>query len=226
MISLELLTYIKERIAAGKSADSIKAELLAGGQWAEGDIDNAFAMIEGRPINIAAAPTAMAAPTPMPASSPATTAAPAPTTPPGMPGTAAVPAVSKAVENKVWKGIRLTNKGSLVPYLALVFGVDLIIIITNPSLTSYWLAMLGVFAGFLVFFCIENLWLAKKFSQSSSPVDGVLATVIGLRNAVVLANFIPVVQILGIVALSAAGIPFLILYLILVIVRFRISDPL
>lgn len=225
MISLELLTFIKERVAAGKSAEAIKAELLAGGQWAEGDIDNAFAMIEGRPINIASAPATMAAPAPMPASSPAMATVPAPAVP-GMPSMASAPAVPKIAENKIWKGIRLTNKGSLVPYLLLVFGLDLFIIITNPGLTSYWLAMLGVFAGYLVFFCIENLWLAKKFSQSSSPVDGVLATIIGLRNAAVLINFIPVIQLLGLAALFFGGAPFLLLYLILVIVRFRNATPL
>lgn len=131
------------------------------------------------------------------------------------------------VENKFWtKRIPWSNKLTLYASLPLVFGLDLWILVQTPELFAFWAIMLAVLTGFFVFLNYENNNLSQKFQHSHSKLDYWILTMVGIRNLVVILNFIPLIQILGMGALLFAGIPYLIIYLILISARKqRLSAP-
>jgi len=56
-------------------------------------------------------------------------------------------------QNSIWtKIIPRTNMVFMIISLLLVFGLDLLIIISSPSLRPFWYMMLAVMGVFLVFF--------------------------------------------------------------------------
>ncbi|GEM_PF-1897752 len=124
--------------------------------------------------------------------------------------------------NTIWtKGIPKTNNVFMVISLLLVFGLDLLIIISSPDLRSFWYMMLGVLAVFAVFFCLENFVFRKKFTDNTSNLDKGIFVVVVIRNLIFLLNFIPFIQILGFVAIMNAGWIIGLIYLGLIIVRFN-----
>ena len=62
--------------------------------------------------------------------------------------------------------------------------------------------MLIVFGIFAVFFCLENYVFSKKFSDTKSALDPWISGIIVVRNLVFLLNFIPFIQILGMMLLG------------------------
>jgi hypothetical protein len=83
------------------------------------------------------------------------------------------------VDSKIWKStIPKMNLGFLIAYGFLIFGLDLAIVVSNPSLLSFWQMMLAVFAVFVVFFLLETFVYSKKFSASLSSADGSIVAVI------------------------------------------------
>lgn len=105
--------------------------------------------------------------------------------------------------NTVWtKNIPRTNKIFMVLSLVLVFGLDLFIIISNPSLASFWSIMLAILAVFVVFFCLENFVFSKKFANTTSSVDKWISMIIAIRNLIFVLNFIPLIQLLGLALLG------------------------
>lgn len=73
--------------------------------------------------------------------------------------------------NVIWtKGIFWTNAVSMIISLLLVFGLDLFIVISSPSLLYYWYMMLAVLGVFLFFFFLEN-GFRKKFANHKSSLD-------------------------------------------------------
>jgi len=92
----------------------------------------------------------------------------------------------------------------MVISLLLVFGLDLMIIISSPSLMPFWIAMLIVLGVFLVFFFLENFLFRKKFTYTNSAVDGWILLIIILRNIIFVLNFIPFIQLLGLMILGSA----------------------
>lgn len=92
----------------------------------------------------------------------------------------------------------------------MVCVVDLIIVIVSGfSLAFFWFIMLAVFAGYLVFYFLEKKFFVPQFSIVRSPlltvIDGLILLVIIVRNVIVLLNFIPLIQLLGIALLLGSS---------------------
>ncbi len=90
----------------------------------------------------------------------------------------------------------------MVISLIFVFGLDLLILISSPSLALFWYMMLGVLAVFAIFYCLENFVFRKQFAGTTSHLDKWITLVIILRNIVFLLNFVPFIQLLGIALLG------------------------
>lgn len=114
-----------------------------------------------------------------------------------------------------------TNRAYMIVSLVLVFGLDLFLVLGDSSLEGFWFEMIGVIAIFGLFYYLENNVLSEKFSQTTVPVDTYLDFVINLRNLFFVLNSIPLIQILGILLLTFAGIPLLVIYCLLIAIRFR-----
>lgn len=128
------------------------------------------------------------------------------------------------VENTTWsKGIPRTNIGFMIVSLLLVFGLDLVILINEMDLLPFWLAMLVVLAVFGVFFYRENRVLNRRFVNSRSTLDKWIVTLVVIRNIIFVLNFIPFIQIGGAMILVFGGIPYLIVYFILLSKRSKIA---
>jgi len=103
--------------------------------------------------------------------------------------------------NKIWKYyIPAINKIFLVLYLILILIVDLYIIIKNPNLTFFWAIMLFVFSiYYLGCFLVENRGLKKKLEYAHvGNLDYIILILIIFRNIIFLLNFIPGIQLIGI----------------------------
>lgn len=128
----------------------------------------------------------------------------------------------ESAENKIWtKRISSSNKFTLYLSLPLVFGLDLWILYTAPSLFAFWAMMFGVFVGFCVFFYFENYYLRQKFQHTKSTLDYSIFTLVSIRNLVVIISCIPVIQLVGLAILAYGGIPYLVIYALLVYFRFK-----
>ncbi len=126
-----------------------------------------------------------------------------------------------AALNRTWtRSIPATNIGFLLVYLGLLLGVDRPIVLANPELVGFWDAMLAVFAAFLLFFALETFIFRKKFSTTSSGADSSILIVIVLRNLLFLLNFIPFVQVIGLLGLPTVGLILLIVYCVYIARRF------
>lgn len=130
------------------------------------------------------------------------------------------PTAQTITENKTWaKRIPRSNQVTMVVSLALVFGLDLFILITNPGLFAFWVIMLAIFGVFAIFYYLENYVYAKKFANSSSKIDYWILSLVGLRNFIVVLNFIPLIQLLGMALGAFAAVPYLIVYATLMYYR-------
>lgn len=121
---------------------------------------------------------------------------------------------------KKWtKIIPRLNIGFMVISTLLVFGLDLMILIDSPELAPFFYAMLVVLAIFVAFFFYENKILKRKFASSDSKLDSWFVALVVLRDIVFVLNFIPFIQILGGTALVFGGIPYLIIYFLMLRAR-------
>lgn len=197
MINQQLLDYIRLQLSSGVGKEEIGKALATHG-WNEQDIDGAF---------VAIGKVSLVPQITLPTASPATTNN----------NTSSV-----IVENKIWsKGIPRGNMIIMIISLILVFGLDLVILIDNPTLAPFWFAMLGVFGIFGIFYYIENRIFKQKFKTTLSKKDKQISLLIGLRDMVFLLNFIPFIQILGGIALMYGGIPYLFTYYFLLRHRWK-----
>ena len=125
-----------------------------------------------------------------------------------------------ATESVIWsKFIPRANMVFLVISAIFVFGIDLMILISSPNLIGFWIEMLIVFGVFILFMYIENFKLSKRFASTKSRLDFYIGALVVIRNLAIFLNFIPYIQILGMLILVFAGVPYLIGYLLLL--RFR-----
>lgn len=123
--------------------------------------------------------------------------------------------------NKIWtKIIPVTNKVFLVLYLLLVFGLNLWIVTNDKSLEDFWQAMLVVLGIYCIFLFFDNKF-KLDFSNSSSNLDQLILGIIILRNIIFLLNFIPLIQLLGLVGLIFGGPVLLVIYAIMIYYRYR-----
>lgn len=129
-------------------------------------------------------------------------------------------------QSTIWSAfIPRINKIFLVLSLVFVFGIDLTILISSSfSLIGFWLEMLLVFGVFLPFFCFENFILSKKFAGTKSRLDLYIAVGVVFRNLAIFLNFIPFIQLIGVLILGFAGIPYLIIYLVLLWFRSKANN--
>lgn len=124
--------------------------------------------------------------------------------------------------NRIWAvEIPRMNRYSMIASMPFVFGLDLAILIMEPDLAEYWYMMLVVLAVFSIFYYIENFVLSRRLASRSHSADGVLYVFIVLRNIAFILNFVPGIQLLGLAALFYAGVPFVILYGILLYLILR-----
>lgn len=118
--------------------------------------------------------------------------------------------------NRLWlKVIPIINIVSLVISIALVFGLDLLILISPPMLFPFWIEMLIVFVISLVFIYYENSVYKRRFSNSFSNLDGFIVVLVIIRNIVFVLNFIPFIQVIGAIGAIFGIIPYFIIYLVL-----------
>lgn len=127
---------------------------------------------------------------------------------------------------RLWsKTIPWINLSSLAIYLVFVFGIDLYTVFQQTyrrdTYWGFWKIMLLVLAVYLLFFWLESFVLKKKFASTTSRLDGWVLFVIIVRNVVFLLNFIPLIQLLGLVIDIFAGWAIVITYIILIYFRYR-----
>lgn len=124
--------------------------------------------------------------------------------------------------NTLWtKIVPRTNWVCMIISLALVFGLDVSILIQSPTLAWYWYEMLAVQAVFIVFFVIENFVFKKRFSSTRSKQDTWITALVFPRNVLFILNAIPLIQLLGAVILLVAALPYLIIYSIIIHSRLK-----
>jgi hypothetical protein len=182
VVTPQLLDYIRQQFAAGVTKEGIQPALISQG-WSEQDVKEAFMALEKAPP----------IPTPQVPTPPSTVP---PIQPISVINKTAV--VSNQPVKSIWgKGIPRTNWTFMVISLLLVFGLDLLILFSSPSLWPFWAEMLIVFVIFAIFFCLENYIFSKKFSDTKSHLDPWISGIIVARNLIFLLNFVPFIQILG-----------------------------
>ena len=132
------------------------------------------------------------------------------------------PAGGSTARNGYW--------GSVIPFLnnatlclsLLAFAASVVIVIGSPGLAPFLIPMAVALVLLFSFRYHEERILRPRLEYAPSGVmDTLLLLVIIARNLVLLANTIPVVQLLGLMAAMFAGIPILILYFAFVWVRVR-----
>jgi len=108
----------------------------------------------------------------------------------------------------------------MIVSLLLVFGLDLVILLqSGMSLLFFWIWMLAVLGVFAVFFYLENVVFKNRFISTQSKLYTWISLLAVIRNLAFILNFIPLIQILGGVVLMYGGIPYLIIYIILLTSR-------
>ena len=136
-------------------------------------------------------------------------------------GAKATRQLQESRENSKWaKFIPGTNRNTLMGALALFIFVDTPILFAAPDLAAFWFEMLAVLVVFYGFYCYEN-YTARHFKLSESKLDVWVESLVSLRNMVVILNFIPFIQILGIACIIFGGVPFLVAYAALIYFRYR-----
>lgn len=140
-----------------------------------------------------------------------------------------VPATSKG---NIWnKAIPRTNLiTALVSsglFLFSVFGVGGGLgVFSSSDLGFFAQIMLATMVGFGFFALLENFVFCKSLKDStSSGLDPWIMMLISARNFAVILSVIPLIQLLGMVGIAFGGIPWLIIYIILLSLRFKKSHP-
>lgn len=142
-------------------------------------------------------------------------------------GTDSVPGgvpLQGGAQNTTWtKVIPRINLACLILPAPVLFVLYPIILMGEPELTPFWIIMLVVFGIFGVFYYLENRVFRKKYSHSASKKDTWIAVLIVLRNIVFILNYIPFIQLLGLAGLAFMGIPFIVIYGLLL--QYRSREP-
>ncbi len=202
MANPQLLEKVRELFINGKNEADIHAALSS--EWNTEEVTGAIATLKleqmhsGTPMADAQIPGA-----------------------PVFSGAPASVSVTQGTSSMWTRIIPGTNMGFLVITMLLVFGLDLVILVTSPELWMYWAEMVGVFAVFMLFFWFENSNRKKAYGSSRSALDGWILFLIVVRNICVVLNSIPFIQLLGGFLLFFGIIPYLILYTILIDMRTR-----
>lgn len=188
MIDQRFKDYIHQQFATGVSSEDIRKVLVING-LSEQDIAEGFATFEKVP---SVSPPQV--PAPQSIAQPAQLA-------PIVNKTSSV--LDQPVKSIWGKGIPRTNKGFMIASVILVFGLDLVILLVSGfSLLLFWIEMLVVLGIFAIFFYLENYVFSKKFASTKSALDPWISGIIVARNLIFLLNFIPLIQVLGMMLLG------------------------
>jgi len=109
--------------------------------------------------------------------------------------------------------------------LVVFFGVDLFILVIDAmdlgmeTMLFFYGIMLVPMIIFYSFYQYENHKLVNKYLQSSSKLDLWILILILIRDAVFVLNVIPFIQVLGGIALVFGGMPYLIVYSLMIRAR-------
>lgn len=123
--------------------------------------------------------------------------------------------------NGYWsKIIPWLNITSFLVTVGLILGVDVPILISEPSLAPFFFAMLAVLAVSMLFYTFENFTLKKRYERSvASRQDATFLAIIIIRNIIFVLNCIPYIQLLGFAGIFFCSIPFVVIYAVLIIKR-------
>lgn len=191
MITQELIEYVKTQLSSGVTREKITSDLLGQG-WATQQINEAFLATEQN-INKEVIPSSAI--------------------------------ISEKPTDKRAKNVWETtlpkgNTGSLRFSIGFFLIVDTtILVLSQFSLFMFWLEMLAVIAVLWAFVHYENKVLSPRYMHSVSKLDKWISTLIGLRNMVFFLNLIPGIQILGFMLLVWGGIPYLLIYFLIIHAR-------
>jgi hypothetical protein len=193
MPNQQVIDFIHQQLSSGISVDIIKSALLSRG-WTEQDINLAFNSI-GQTSPVQHSSTIL---------------------------NQNISDNHMEIKTNIWaKVIPLINIIFMAISLVFVFVFDLMILIEEPSLVGFWIWMLIVFAFFSILFYFENYVYKYRFMNSQSNLDKFLVAVIVIRDIIVFLNFIPFIQILGMISLLYIGPFLLIAYIFLIRARFK-----
>ncbi|MEP7204766.1 MAG: hypothetical protein ABI716_01060 [Candidatus Saccharibacteria bacterium] len=128
----------------------------------------------------------------------------------------------------LWRfSIQWINLVFMILALAALLAIDLPLVLGSSStLLQFFYAMLYCFGILVVFSALEFFVFRKKFSQSRSNFDAALLGLVVTRNVFLLLSVIPLIQLIGLLALGILGLPFLAIYIVLIILRWNRSTPL
>ncbi len=131
------------------------------------------------------------------------------------------PVYSGQVTNRAWaKEIPLTNFIFIVVCSGILLFIDLPIVISSPSLAPFLFMMLAAVGIMVVLALIEYIVSRSLKDLPYTKLDGAIASVITIRNAIVVLNVIPLIQLLGLMADLAVPI-LLLLEFIWIAMRLR-----
>lgn len=131
---------------------------------------------------------------------------------------------AESTENIRWtKTIPGLNK-KITIVATIIFLVEFILVGGPLAFSNSWVGpfavimvcVLALLGGFNYF---ESTKLAKKYATSHSNLDGWFVLLTTFRNVTLILNVLPFIQLLGIAALVFGGIPYLIVYILLVLKR-------
>lgn len=119
--------------------------------------------------------------------------------------------------NVTWaKDINKSNKIYIIICAVLIAGVDTPIVLSSPSLFSFYVAMLQSFGALGIFALIEYLASRRLRNTKRSATDEPMLVLVHLRNYIILLNVIPGIQLLGWLATFFVA-PFIVLAQTLII---------
>ncbi|MEY2664420.1 MAG: hypothetical protein RIT04_228 [Candidatus Parcubacteria bacterium] len=131
-----------------------------------------------------------------------------------------VSSANKQTKNLWETNLPKNNTGSLRFAIGFFLIVDTtILVLTQFSLFMFWAEMLAVIAIMWAFVHYENKVLSPRYMSSTSKLDKWISALIALRNIVFFLNLIPGIQILGFMLLVWGGIPYLLIYFLIIHAR-------
>ena len=194
MIKQQLLDYVRDQLTSGFPKEGIKRELAIQG-WDEQNINEVFSLLEKSSTIVA----------------------------PIISTTNQVYTQTQNLTqtNKIWlKFIPVINMIFMGISLVVMFVINIFILATDMlKIGEIGLFFYGIMfvplVIFVSFYLYENKKLSVRFLNTKSKADPWILALIIIRNIVFILNFIPFIQIAGAMALVSGGIPYLIIYSLL-----------
>lgn len=123
--------------------------------------------------------------------------------------------------NRHWvRRIPNVNRVTGVVMALLIFTLDLGIVRNDRSLMEFWYLMLGVLGIFAVFYILENFVFRSILAGSpATNLDTWMTSIVSIRDFVFVLNAIPFIQLIGLGILYVAGIPLIIIYIVVMSIR-------